>query len=308
MAVAAAVAVVAAAVIGSRGLPVAASPHLLAIGLWLAVLPAAELTTVMSASEALGAGRPYVGVVVGGALFLAVAGVVARKPPPGDAVEWGPRPLAIGLPVDGRRIEDLLRRSTTRTARVLWEDLSRRPDLGWTAQLPRRLGRPFVGGTDPDGTFEYAACALRDGNLTGRRLQAWTDLELDAYCRRYNVGWIVCATDAAGDRFARWPPAVPVPTPDGAGGWRVFKVRRPHTYVLKGHAARFDAGERRVTFTDVTPENGEVVISLHFLPGIRARPTWVRVDRDLDPYDPIPFVRLCMPAAAGRVTLTWDEN
>jgi hypothetical protein len=101
---------------------------------------------------------------------------------------------------------------------------------------------------------------------------------------------------------------VPVPTPDGTGGWRVFQVRRPHSFILKGHAERIDADHRRMTLTNVVPEDGEVVVSLHFHAGCGVRPGWVRVERDLDPYDPIPFIRLCMPTPVSRVTVTWDTR
>jgi len=294
-----------AAVATSRWLPAISPSLLLAIALWLALLPAAALATDVLARVEPGS---TIGVGIASALFLFVAGVLAQKPPVGDPIGWGPRPLAVGLPVDARQVEDVLRRTTTSTARILWEDFGHRSDLGWAALLPSRLGRAFIGGSDPSGALDYAACALRDGQLAGRLLAAWTDEELEAYCRRYNVGWIVCASNVAGDRFARWPAAVPVATPDGAAGWRVFEIRRPHSYLLKGQASDYDASAGRVTFKNVVPENGEVVISLHYMAGCRARPSWVRVERDLDPYDPIPFVRLCMPGPASRVTLTWDRD
>jgi hypothetical protein len=290
-----------------RGEPLPySSAQLTVLGLWLAVLPAAQAVTGPLTSLAFGAARAHIGVIGGGGLFLAIAGVLTRTPLAGERPLWGPRPLAVGLPPDAQTLTEMLRRVTTPDARVLWEDVSGRPDLGWTVTLPQRLGRSFIGGMDPAGVMEHAACALRNGTLAGHSVAGWSDVELDAYCRRYNVGWIVCATDWAGDRFARWPAADVLPTPDGAGGWRVFVVRRPHSFVLKGHARQFQADDGRVTLTDVVPENGEVVLSLHFQEGWRVRPAGVRQERELDPYDPIPFVRLRMAGPAGRVTLSWD--
>jgi hypothetical protein len=204
------------------------------------------------------------------------------------------------------RLENAIRQATSDDARVLMEDLPGRPDLAWTALLPARIGRPFIGGLDPDGLLEHAGCALRAGMLSGRPLPAWSDVELEGYCRRYNVGCVVCATASARDRFARWPAAEALAMPDPAAAWRVFVIRRPHSFVLKGYAGQFEADARRVTLADVVPENGEVVLSLHYQDGWRARPAGVRIERELDPYDPIPFVRLRLPGPVGRVTLTWD--
>jgi hypothetical protein len=63
---------------------------------------------------------------------------------------------------------------------------------------------------------------------------------------------------------------------------------------------------QRVVLTDVVPEDGVVVVSLHYHHGWRVRPGWVDVEREPDPYDPIPFLRLRMPGPVARVTLVWD--
>jgi hypothetical protein len=136
-------------------------------------------------------------------------------------------------------------------------------------------------------------------------LSDWSDTDLSAYCRRYNVGWVACTTAAARERFARWSPAHPLPTPATADGWQVFGLRRSHTYVLRGAARACEFGPSRVSLTDVVPEDGAVVVSLHYHEGWRVRPAWVGVERDLDPLDPVPFIRLRMPGPVGRITLTW---
>jgi hypothetical protein len=287
-----------------EGMAPLAPTALVTLGLWLTVLPAAVAVTRGMAWLTGGAGRPCAGAVVGGGLFLLVAGVLASRPPETERPVWGPRPLTVGLPPDARALEDRLRAVTTADARILWEDLSGRPDLAWAALLPRRLGRSFVGGVDADGVLEHAACALRDGALAGRPLPAWSDPELGAYCRRYNIGWVVCASAAARQRFADWSAAEPLP--GETGGRVMFAVRRPHAYVLTGQAARFDVDARRVSLADVVPEDGAVVLSLHYQEGWTVRPGWVRVERELDAYDPIPFVRLRLPGPVGRITLTWD--
>jgi hypothetical protein len=283
--------------------PAVSAKAFLGIVLWLAVLPTSRLLTIVVAWLAV---RPFAILTVGGGLCLAVAGISTRQPATWDQLVWGPRPLSIGLNHDARGLEERIRALTTPDARILWEDLPGRTDLGWTVLLPARIGRPFVGGLDPDGALEHAACALRGGMLGGRPIVFWSDSELDGYARRYNVGWIVCASVAARDRLTLWSGAEPLATDDSSGNWRVYVLRRPHSFVLKGQARNFDTDARRVTISDVIPENGEVILSLHFQDGWRARPASVRIERELDPFDPIPFVRLRMAEPIGRVTLTWD--
>jgi len=53
-------------------------------------------------------------------------------------------------------------------------------------------------------------------------------------------------------------------------------------------------------------EEGQVLLSLHYQHGWRARPGWVQVEREPDPFDPIPFLRLRLSGPVARVTLTWD--
>jgi hypothetical protein len=306
-AVAAVIALTAALIGTAKGGVNPLSPtHLLALGLWMAVLPAAQALAGPLSRLVAGAGRPHVGIIVGGGLFLLVAGVLAQRPPAGVRPFWGPLPLTIGLPADAEALAEMLQHETTADARILWEDLSRRSDLGWAVTFPRRLARPFIGGLDPDGVMEHATCALRDGTLVGRPLAVWSDPELDSYCQRYNVGWIVCASDWARNRLSRWPAAEELQTPNGVSGWQVFAVRRPHSFILKGQARSVEIDDRRMTLTDVAPDDGDVVVSLHYQAGWHVRPASVQIQRDLDPYDPIPFVRLSMPGPVGRVTLTWD--
>ncbi len=286
--------------------PPFAGSHFFVMGFWLAVIPAADCLARLARWFLSPGGRPYVGVAAGGGLFLLVSGVVAKRPTVPEVPNFGPPRLALGLPAEGLSLADTLRAVSTTDARILWEDLPGRADLGWAALLSHQLGRAFVGGFGPNLALEHATVALRNGFLAGRPLAAWSDQELDGYCRRYNVGWVVCSTAAARERFARWPVASTVTASGIPDGWQVFALRRPASYLLKGTARAFEADHRRITLADVAPDHGEVVLSLHYQQGWRARPAWVTVERELDPYDPIPLLRLRLPGPVGRITLTWE--
>jgi len=250
-------------------------------------------------------GRRHVGVVIGGGLFLLVGGLVARRPAADELPAWGPRPLHLGMPPDALALEDVLRGSTTPEARILWEDGPAERDNGWAVFVPSRLSRPCIGALDLEGILEHSGISLRCGWLAGRPLAAWTDTELSEYCRRYNVGWVVCSSQEARQRFNSWPLAVALPLPPEAEGWHVFALRRPFSFVLKGSAKVYEADARRVTLADVSPEEGEVVLSVHFQAGWHVRPGWIRIERDDYAHDSISLVRLRLPGPVGRVTLTW---
>lgn len=284
----------------------AEAAKLLAVAAWFAV-PAA--------AEACGYGLHRLTLPAGGTARVAFASTVILASgfllyqPQAWFVrpDWGPRPLRIGFSDAQQAVLDRLRGPTTTSARILWED-SRQAgdDGGWTALLPLLTGRPVIGGLDAEGRLEHMSIGLRDGWLAGRPLDQWSDDELDSYCRRYNIGWVMATSPAAAERFARltWAERQ---TPDGAGTTELFRLDRPNSFVLRGQARWLNADSHAVTLADVVPENGEVVLSLHYQAGWHVRPGNVRVEREPDAYDPIPFVRLRLPGPVARLTLEWAD-
>ncbi len=219
-----------------------------------------------------------------------------------------PVPLESGLTADREAIVKFLKHETTGEARILWED--RRGDRlasRWTALLPVLTGRSLIGGLDPDAGIEHVGTGLVDQTLCGRPVRDWTDDQLRGYCERYNVGWVVCWTAESTERFAAWSEAEPMADlRDGCDG-RVFAVqsrqfvyRRHPSFALTGSAHWVRADFRHIVLEDVRPDNGEVVLSLHYQAGLRVTPSRVRIERATDPRDPIPFVRLLVKDPVAR--------
>jgi hypothetical protein len=304
------------AVLGVASEPVGrlATARLLTPALLFAAVPAAHAAARAFALAA----RTFGG---GGRVALAAGCLVAA------AVLWAPdsseavasryaraEPLALGLGPERRAVLETVAAHTSPEARILWEDRPGvRRERHWTALLPVLTGGPaggqrsYLGGLDPGATIEHAYAAFNDQALAGRHVSEWTADELRDFCRRYNVGWVVCWSPAAVQRFRAWEDAAPVAElADGGGGW-LFAVRRAPSFALKGRATWLGADCERVALADVVPENGTVVLSLHHQAGMRATPSRVRVEREIDPHDPIPFVRLRLPGPVTRVTLTWEE-
>jgi hypothetical protein len=253
------------------------------------------------------AGNPARGAVVG--CWLVVVAMVGGRH---YISPWAARcirtsPLQIGLSQDDQAVIEALRTQTSSEARILWEDqVEPRDVLRSSPLLPLLTGRAFVGGLDPEACIEHSYPSLVDQALAGRPIRLWTSGELEEFCRRYNIGWAVCRSSVAIERFRGWEGTTSsVPLADGRQGW-LFTLK-PRSYFLKGKGRLLRADSRRITLADVVPEDGKVVLSLHYQAGIQASPSRVLVERETDPYDPIPLIRLCLSGSVARITLTWEE-
>lgn len=278
----------------------------------LAVLPAAGLLTERETRRH--GGWPAAAVAV--ALLAAVGWGGDLTAGPRHRLNLRTDPLPLGLTADQEEFVRGLVERTTPEARILLEEANPlAPGWNWTALLPDLTGRAFLGGLDPDACFEHAFCSLRGDRLNGRRLHEWSDVELAEFCRRYNVGWVACHTPAAADRWRRLPRAKEVAR-FRENGRVLFELDRPRSFVLVGSATWAQADRRKVVLTDVVPADfpaagdgpGKVVVlSLHHQAGLRVSPNVVRIDRDPDPFDPIPLLRLRMNGPVSRVVLSWEN-
>jgi hypothetical protein len=286
--------------------------HLLPPALLFASIPAAH-GLVEGFLASLRATEHPRRVAVCGIALLAAGGIAARQ----HVAHWiqraqGNAPLELGLGDEQREMVRVLSEQTTPDARILWED---RPGsagtAGWTALLPQLTGRSFLGGLDPDADIEHAYARLTEQALAGQALAEWDNKELATFCHRYNVGWVVCWSEATSKRFREWPDAHETAILNCETPGVLFTLpRSPRGFVLKGEAEWSAADSERIVLRNVRPEPGgdEVELSLHYQEGLRVTPSRVHIERVLDPRDPIPFIRLRVPGPVSCLTLTWDKR
>ncbi len=229
------------------------------------------------------------------------------------------QPIALGLSADQAALVQDLQLRTTAEARILFEETpTGQPGWNWTALLPWLTNRSYIGGLDPDAKFEHAFCRLRGDTLNGRRLTDWTDVELEEFCRRYNIGWVVTRSASARDRWRRVPFAKEVQQYRDGGDVRLFELNRLKSFILTGQATMSQADRRKIVLTDVVPVDAPhpdggpipakvIVLSLHYQAGLRASPGVLMVERDPDPSDPIPMVRLRLIGPQSRIVLSWEN-
>lgn len=217
-------------------------------------------------------------------------------------------PLHIGFTTDQLAIMRIVRASTRPDARILWEERPDHPMPTWSALLPQYTGRAFLGGLGPDALVDHSYARLTATELANRKLNDWTDAELAEFCTRYNIGYVVCWTPEVVNRFRSWPVTRQAePVSECGAGW-LMSLDRPTSYVLKGKASISQFDSDRIVLSNVEPEDGVVVLSLHYQNGLHISPRQVRAEREPDPDDPIPRLRLRIPSPVRRITLTWAKQ
>src|SRR5262249_35974155 len=140
-------------------------------------------------------------------------------------------------------------------------------------------------------------------------IETFTAADLEGYCRRYNVGWVVCWSPATRDHFT--PLAAKQPETLPGGGWLVPLKRQP-SYALTGSVRWRQADSRGILLADAVPEKtegegeGQILLSLHYQEGMRVSPSRVKLEKAPDAQDSIGFVRLRMSEPVGRILITWE--
>jgi hypothetical protein len=282
--------------------------QLLVPGLWFAALPAAYavMQSWLFACRLLGAHWKAALLLWGCASTL---GYFAQH----SVREFLERcsataPLQIGLPSEAQELIEIITAHTTSEARILVEDQTGAEGTPhWTALLPLFTERVFLGGLDTDASIDHAYASLLDQNLAGRPIASITDSELHDFCRRYNVGWVVCRSPAVSARFKSWAEAERVAEVAGPVSYCLYQLPF-RSFTLKGQARLLSADWRHIALADVVPEDGEVVLSLHYQEGLRASPSRVQIQKDPDARDPIPLIRLKVPSPVAHLTLSWQPR
>lgn len=210
----------------------------------------------------------------------------------------------------------------------------------WTPLLPVLLRpdtRCFIGGLYQMAFIAHHQFAsFGDFHLGGWPIDGWPPEDVGRYADQYNIGWVVCWSPRSRFRFDRLATAQRVATlprhsspepigPPSESQWRaiatqagpgvasrylaegersyaIYRLDRPHSYFLRGKGEVTALDANRIELGDVEPEDGAVVLSLHWLDTWRTDPPLSLAPEPV-PYDPIPFVRISLPGPATRVVL-----
>ena len=214
-------------------------------------------------------------------------------------------PLAIGFSEAQQSFARAVEKLTTPEARILIESTGdAENESRWSALLPIVTERAYLGGLDPEACIEHAFANFVHQDLAGRPINRWRDEELAVFVRRYNVGWVACRSPAAVARFNAWHDATLIAGPDETGGHWLYRLQ-PRSFVLQGQARIIHADRRSIVLADVVP--GKIVLSMHYQTGMQVLPNTVGLEKDPDPSDPIPFIRLNVLNPVARLVIYWRD-
>jgi hypothetical protein len=213
------------------------------------------------------------------------------------------RSLQIEEPPELTQTVEVLRRQTTQEGRILWEETFH--TATWSALLPDRAARSLVGGLGraQPVRLETLQVRLHESTLIGRSIEDWNDHELATFADTWNLGWIAAYQSITQRRLGQWPLAEAVA--DLPGGGKLYRLKRKLTICRLGQAQVSVVTGHQITLTDLVPENGQVVLSLHAHRRMRVTNDRARLETWTQPYDGTPMVRIRLPGPMERLTIEW---
>jgi hypothetical protein len=150
--------------------------------------------------------------------------------------------------------------------------------------------RELIGGPLPNAFILHHYAAFQDGRLLNREIGDFSDADLDAMMKTYNVGWAVCWSPEAKQRLAAYPAARLAAR---FGYLDVFAIRRAHDYFLEGSGVSA-ADYGRIELGGLTTDTGRVVVSYHWVDGLESRPP-AELERVTIGDDPAGFIGIVNP-------------
>lgn len=213
-------------------------------------------------------------------------------------------PLKTDLDRDSQALIAWVKANTDRSARLLIEDIK-----SWEGQpiyggarlphlLPGLVPRELIGGPLTNAFILHHWATFQDGRLLNAPIADYPDPRLEQVFSLYNIGWAVCWSEPAKARFRKYPGAAAAAN---FGELAVFIIRRDHNFFLEG-AGRVQADFDRIELSGLTTEGGRVVVSYHWVEGLRAEPP-AGLTRVMVGDDPVGFIGLQRPPAAVTIRL-----
>jgi len=204
--------------------------------------------------------------------------------------------LSCGVPSPFVRLTAYFKDHTSRAGRILIEDsefdtLHQFFGSHYTALLPEYVKREYLCGPRPMYPVLQSYASFTAGTLFERKLETFSHQELQRYFDGYNVCWIAAWRKESKQFFDRFPGYM-VRLSD-IDNFTVYEVKRTATFFLKG-SGTVRADYNRLELTDIVPEQGEIIISYHWMKFFKTIPQ-VRIERADALGDPAGFIKIINP-------------
>jgi len=270
---------------------------------WLATIPVGKLLASIMEHVSIKLGSYQRGMLVMTVLFGTLgflfreelARLIVRLEEQGT--------VQLQVPAVMNETVEKLRQLTTDEARILWEEM---PENGaWSPLLPSQVERSFVGGLGRAEavSIEPLQVRLATGSLMGKSMELWNQSDLTAFVTDWNIGW-VCAFQAVSiQRWLAMPEAIVVA--ELPQGGKLIRLPRRFSYCKQGQATLNFTGQRRLTLTNLVPQNGQIVLCLHYHATMHTVNNKARLDTWQHAFDGIPMLRLRIHGPMERLTIEW---
>ncbi|MFO0813352.1 MAG: hypothetical protein U0796_09045 [Gemmatales bacterium] len=196
-----------------------------------------------------------------------------------------------------------LHQHTTDEARILWEEV--KGNASWSPLLACQAQRSFVGtlGRAEQVLIEPLQVRLTNGALQGKPIELWRNSDLVNFATDWNIGWVAAFHNESITRWkqlqgARVVASLPL-------GGVLIRLDRPFTYCKQGQAELAFVEPRRLTLHNLVPDNGQVVLSLHYHATMRTSNNKVSLETWQQAYDGIPMLKLRLSGPMERLTIEW---
>jgi hypothetical protein len=212
-------------------------------------------------------------------------------------------PLKMKVPVELGQSIDRLRQQTTSDARILWEET--RENSAWSPLLMGNIERSFIGGLgrSEQVLIEPLQVRLASGNLLGKPIGLWSNSDLTSLVVDWNVGWIAAYHPESIQRWLKYPETEVVADLPLSG--KLIKIKRVYNFCKQGEARWHLSSRRQLTLTNLVPEGGQVVISLHHHQGMRSLNSKAQIETWQQAFDGIPMIKIKIPGPMERLTIEW---
>jgi hypothetical protein len=219
--------------------------------------------------------------------------------------------LGCTMPPAVEQLVAFLAQHTTPEARILVEDSEAFNKPGYfeaeayygthvPGLFPFLLKREYLCGPRPMYPIKHSFASFTRGVLFDRPIADYTFSELQAAFDLFNVRWIVCWFDDSRAAFDAWPQYIR--KVGAVDKFTVYEVLREPSFFIKG-SGRVTSDYNRLELTDVQPEDGEAIISYHWMKYL-VTDSGAELERVMLGGDPIGFIKIKNPPA--RLTIYND--
>jgi hypothetical protein len=186
--------------------------------------------------------------------------------------------------------------NTSREGRILIEDSECDTEhkfygAHFPALFPEYVKREYLCGPRPMYPIKHSYASFTAGTLFEKKIEDYTLEELKQHFDTYNVRWIVAWCEESKRVFDRFPEYMAKAGEIDA--FTLYEVKRTPSFFLKGRGT-VKSDYNRLELSGVVPEDGEIIISYHWMPYLKTEPALPLESVPVGD-DPVGFIRIINP-------------